>query len=120
MTQEAEWKANRAKWVAALRDPSRKQVAGRLGHQSTGGQCCLGVLAEVAGCTHEQRRSDNGDHVWDGCVDVAPGRAMGFVGLHDEVGSYGKTTLAVNNDECGMSFAQIADVIESEPPGLFR
>ena len=118
MTQAEEWKANRAKWVEALRDPSRKQAFSMLGHPDSGGQCCLGVLAEVAGCTHQQDGYTGQDR-WDGEDKVAPERAIEFVGLHDEVGSFEDTTLADDNDR-GMSLAQIADVIESEPEGLFR
>ena len=114
----SEWRANRKAWVAALRDPSRKQVAGRLGHQSTGGQCCLGVLAEVAGCTH--RRDEEWFDSWDGVDGEAPKRAMEFVGLRSPCGQYtGSKTLIALNDN-GFTFAEIADVIEREPQGLFR
>jgi hypothetical protein len=34
-------------WVAALRDPERKQVKGSLESATTGAQCCLGVLCDV-------------------------------------------------------------------------
>ena len=62
-----------------------------LGHPDSGGQCCLGVLAEVAGCTHQQDGYTGQDR-WDGEDKVAPERAIEFVGLHDEVGSFEDTT----------------------------
>ena len=109
-----EWRENRAKWVAALRDPSRTQVTGKLGHQEIGGQCCLGVLAEVAGCEYMSSGR------WDNCSGFAPYRAMEFVGLKDAKGRYGKFfSLSIDNDS-GKTFAQIAATIESEPQGLFR
>ena len=119
MTQAEEWKKNRAKWVAALRDPSRKQVAGRLGHQSTGGQCCMGVLAEIAGCTHEYYEKTN-DELWDGDRQCAPWRAMEFVGLTKQVGSYLMYRSLLRDNDSGKTFAEIADIIEREPEGLFR
>ena len=113
MTDPKDWKANRAKWVEALRDPSRKQVTGTLGHQECGGQCCLGVLAEVAGCEYMSYGR------WDNQSGLAPQRAVEFVGLNSAKGLYRRSSLADDNDR-GMSLAQIADIIESEPKGLFR
>jgi hypothetical protein len=44
MAMDAEIKAQ---WVAALREPERKQGLGKL-RSAYGGQCCLDVLAELA------------------------------------------------------------------------
>ena len=107
------WAANRRLWVEALRDPSRKQITGTLGHRECGGQCCLGVLAEVAGCEYMSYGR------WDNRSGLAPRRAVEFVGLKSAKGFYGMSSLATDNDR-GKTFAQIADIIESEPPGLFR
>ena len=118
MTDPKEWKANRAKWVEALRDPSRKQVPGVLGHPDRG-QCCLGVLAEISGCIYG-RDERFGDDCWDGECSFAPPRAMEFVGLRTMHGAYQRGSLADHNDKYFMSFAQIADLIESEPGELFH
>ena len=115
MTDPKDWPKNRELWIAALRDPKRRQIKRKLGHQDHGGQCCLGVLAEIAGC--EYRRSG----LWDGKRDNAPSRAMDFVGLRMANGEYfsGGPSLVDDNDN-DMSFREIADIIESEPEGLFR
>ena len=120
MTDPKDWPKNRQLWTTALRDPERKQTTGKLGHQDHGGQCCLGVLAEIAGCRHTHtvvigsRRE-----LWDGYSGEAPERARGFVGLRESDGAYVLTSLTGNNDR-GKTLAEIADIIESEPEGLFR
>ena len=139
MTDPKDWPKNRELWIAALRDPERRQTTGKLGHQDHGGQCCLGVLAEIAGC--EYRRSG----LWDGKRDNAPSRAIDFVGLRMGNGAYfsdarslvadndprslvadnrpflyvDPRSLVADNDD-GKTFAEIADIIEEEPEGLFR
>ena len=115
MTDPKGWPRNRQRWTAALRDPKRRQTTGELGHQNENGQCCLGVLAEVAGCAYE-------DGEWDGEVCVAPIRAMDFVGLRTSDGDYDAYSLLGDNDNDyrrGKTFAEIADIIEEEPEGLF-
>ena len=116
ITTQADWPANRRLWAEALRDESRKQVTHRLGHQGSGGQCCLGVLAEVAGCEYEDAPA--GD-CWDDSKVSAPQRAMNFVGLRTENAAYRGSSLAGDND-AGKTFAEIADIIERKPEGLFR
>ena len=108
-----DWPANRRLWTEALRDPSRKRVTGRLGHQEDGGQCPLGVLAELAGC---ERTGDG----WDHFAGALPKRAVEFVGLRSRTGFYAGGSLVRDNDNEYMTFTEIADVIESEPAGLFR
>ena len=116
MTDPEEWRENRAKWAAALRDPKRRQTTGKLGHQDKDGQCCLGVLAEIAGCEFSLAGSYCD---WDSHINNAPPRAMDFVGLQYQNGEYARSSLSNDNDG-GKSFAEIADIIESEPEGLFR
>lgn len=101
-------KANRKLWVEALRSGKYKQ--NRLGWLRIDGRyCCLGVLADVAGCEWE------GD--WIGCADgeyrYPPDRAMNFVGL----GRF--TALIAMNDAEKRRFTTIAKFIEGEPAGLF-
>ena len=118
MTDPKDWPKNRELWTTALRDPERKQIEAELGHQDRGGQCCLGVLAEIAGCTHTV---SFGQVVWDGEGTDAPSRAGDFVGLRRSDGGYfsGGRSLTEDNDG-GKTFAEIADIIEEEPKGLFR
>ena len=121
MTDPKDWPKNRELWTTALRDPKRRQTTGKLGHQDHGGQCCLGVLAEIAGCRFrlvEQERVEV--PCWGSSSDLlAPPRAEDFVGLQYPNGEYLNSSLARENDG-GKTFAEIADIIESEPEGLFR
>lgn len=113
MTLE-EMKDNRAKWVAALRSDEYKQAQGTL-RNKVGHMCCLGVLADIAGCKWKRNLADS-------AASYAPHRAMLFVGLRTNRGEFFDDTyenaLSELNDT-GLSFAQIADIIESEPEGLF-
>ena len=121
MIDPKDWPKNRELWTTALRDPERKQTEGELGHQDKDGQCCLGVLAEIAGCTHTVGTVGFERALWDGEGVDAPIRARDFVGLRRGNGEYfsGGRSLAYENDD-GKTFAEIADIIESEPEGLFR
>ncbi len=107
-------KANRKLWVEALRSGKYEQCneALRIGTAF----CCLGVLADIAGCEWE-------DELADGEMANAPARAMDFVGLRCSGGQFvddtgDMTALWSLNDE-GQTFKKIADVIESEPSNLF-
>ena len=117
-----DWKKNRAAWVAALREEDRKQTTGVL--KDDNGQCCLGVLCEVAGIpAFRSAELDNGQSLflYDGYNSLAPRVAMEFVGLKNGQGFYDlrEGSLSSDNDG-GCTFAQIADIIESEPAGLFK
>lgn len=105
---EAQQKANRKLWVEALRSGKYKQ--GKEWLIANGAYCCLGVLAKCAGYP-------SGDLAGCGTLSGFP-RALEFVGLTSDIGDYGNTTLCDRNDK-GASFAEIADIIESEPAGLF-
>ena len=108
-------KANRRLWVEALRSGKYEQGRHRL-RDNENGFCCLGVACDVFG-------PDD----WDGLkflgeVSYLPPAVMEFFGISDRRAFYRhdlmKTTLADQNDK-GKSFAEIADIIESEPLGLF-
>ena len=117
MTDPKDWPKNRELWIAALRDPKRRQIKGELGHQDKDGQCCLGVLAEIAGCefTRAGRYCYWGTH-----TNNAPPCAMDFVGLRYQNGEYFGSSLVKDNDQYDKTFAEIADIIEEEPVGMFR
>jgi hypothetical protein len=105
-------KANRKKWVKALR--SGKFAQQRDGYLRTGnGMCCLGVLADIAGCSWDSKHRADGDRHY------APLAAVGFVGLTKRTGQMADGRVLAELNDCGKSFAEIADIIESEPPGLF-
>ena len=124
---------NAKKWVKALRSGEYKQGKYALCNPLTDKYCCLGVAAdlyvkEVGDIPVE----DSGDlRAYDGRDVYPPPAVVEWVGLKDNSGRYvkpgeevtplgGITSLAYNNDEDGFSFDQIADIIESEPKGLFN
>lgn len=117
-----EMKANRRKWVEALRSGKYKQTTQVL-HDGEG-YCCLGVLACVAGKTPDQLGIEE--------TLVHFPDVMKFVGLSDDnapyltrradpddLDDYDETDCLADINDAGKSFAEIADIIESEPPGLF-
>ena len=112
----AEWKRNRKKWVNALRSGEYRQAKERLFDGDA--YCCLGVLCRVAGINAVLE--EDGSYTFDGFSKIAPDKAMEFVGLSDEAGTYarGDAVLASKND-FEFDFGEIADIIESDPPGLF-
>ena len=114
---------NAQEWVNDLRSGKFKQAKGRLGN-GRGGYCCLGVA-----CLTYQRVT--GEKIGDrrlkwrrgGGLDGALSEIREWLGLFDSEGEYvgyeGKMkALASDNDE-GKAFTEIADIIESEPEGLF-
>lgn len=132
---------NRKKWVEALRSDKYEQTTGFL--KRNNGYCCLGVLCDLAGEEFVPRSSVYAEpgtfeiHLGKdeyGCFHGealdATQKAMDFVGLRTDIGSFEQvhgddgeiigehTTLADEND-AGASFSEIADIIESNPPGLF-
>lgn len=108
-------KENRKKWVEALRSGKFEQCVGAL-HNGVG-HCCLGVLCEVAGYT--AKKGQDSYYRYEGIIGEAALPIRAFVGLSSPIGEYGGICLAELNDN-GKSFAEIADIIESEPPGLFN
>ena len=117
-------------WVDALRSGKYKQTTRWL--RDDDAFCCLGVACELFRQTH-------GDGEWVTMPDatarvfvldnvhitkILPSRVRTALGLRGNDGEYGassqakRVSLALNNDR-GMSFSEIADIIESEPEGLF-
>ena len=113
------------KWIAALLSGEYKQAQGRLHEPGTSSYCCLGVLCDLY-------RKETGKGQWDmnGCFEVnggvsgrgVPTRAVWmWGGLPDHnpdvnLSSYNlmsNGTLAAGND-AGLTFAQIAEVIEAQ------
>ena len=97
---------NAQKWVAALRSGRYKQGKGKLKAGSK--YCCLGVACKLYPGKLPALR------------DFArlPDEVQEWLGLNSDSGEFGEQCLAKINDE-GASFAEIADLIESEPEGLF-
>lgn len=130
-------------WVKALRSGKFKQTKAALRRTTTipggdpAGFCCLGVACEVY-------RKATGDGVWKQATPPVsknviafiikneeatarlPSKVRDWLGLQNSTGFYGYKgnvaigeELTVKNDN-GADFARIADIIESEPEGLFK
>lgn len=116
---------NAKKWVAALRSGNYRQGMGQL--CSDDGYCCLGVACDVAvksGLPIKVETSADQTTSYDGSSCLLPLSVMGWLGLKGRTGYIGMPfsgtrSLVDRNDSDGWSFSQIADLIESEPPGLF-
>ena len=109
-------KENRKKWTKALRSEVYKQGTEAL--MLDGFYCCLGVLCVVAGIKPDSSRQLGGWERFHGEYKVAPKAAMEFVGLADSSGGFGSGALVRMNDG-GCTFSEIADMVDSEPDGLF-
>lgn len=107
-------------WVKALRSGEFGWGKSYL-EPTKGNFCCLGVacmVAEKQGI--ELNRNDNGSLYGASLNDQIP--VMNWLGLKFPGGKYGDGNphlALVNDDADECPFAQIADIIESEPEGLF-
>lgn len=115
----------KAQWLTALRSGEYKQGSGFLrivGQNGTENRfCCLGVLCDLAvkaGVTevlterYETRYGKDGDTN----TAVLPGHVREWAGLDTHAGSYGaeKSYSLTGDNDGGMTFSEIADVIEKE------
>jgi len=121
----------RRQWVRALRSGKYKQGRRYLRKEISGEDrfCCLGVLCELAvkaKVIPEPNKVGSGyRYKYEGEAHTLPLRIQKWAGLTDEVGSFknkknGFTSLVFKNDSYKFDFQQIADIIESEPEGLFE
>lgn len=106
----------RKNWIAALRSGKYKQGRFRLFTRCDDTYCCLGVLTALAaqeGVASAEKYLENGV-----CL---PHSVADWVGLCSTNGEFekGHMSLIERNDNEGKTFAEIADIIESEPEGLF-
>ena len=118
MTTEAQDKII-ADWVAALRSGDYKQGKSYLSYQ--GKFCCLGVLCDLAvnmGVDVDVDANVCDEVYYDGKEDLPPEAIWKWVGLTDQGGSSECGQLFQLNDD-GLTFSEIADLIESRPAGLF-
>jgi hypothetical protein len=114
-----EQKEHRVALVAALRSGKYRQARNSL---NTGnGMCCLGVACDISGLgeweptTYGKIRYVLGDN---SSINYLTDELKDYFGFTSNKGKYGwHTSLAEKNDS-GASFADIADIIESEPEGL--
>lgn len=108
-------------WLAALRSGQYEQCQGALGRG--GRYCCLGVLCEEfikhEGAVLELGCDQAGDKTYDLCTGTPPETVRKWVGLRDDEGCIPGDGSLVDRNDSGKSFSEIADVIESNPPGLY-
>ena len=117
------------KWVEALRSGKYKQGFGQLKNRQNE-YCCLGVLCDLAekeGMDFGEEWVSDGHYGWRAGLKVGliPASVKEWVGLENSTSSYLEDThnhtgssLAAAND-ARRTFSEIADIIESEPKGLF-
>ena len=116
---------NAKKWVKALRSKEFKQCNGQL--KKGDGYCCLGGSCVLYAKENNENweKDDNGNDMLLKEAYVLPTDVMNWLGLNCLQGIYGKIkghprkSLADDNDG-GKTFSEIADIIESEPEGLFK
>lgn len=111
-----EQKEHRRLWVAALRSGKYEQGRGVL-RTANNQFCCLGVACDISGVGHwsDEREYYAGD---DAKYAVLPRPVMAWLGLRDTGGEFGRRDSLIDQNDGGKTFAEIADIIESEPEGL--
>jgi hypothetical protein len=111
-------------WVEALRSGKYKQSTNRLQNLDGVSYCCLGVACKVA---EEQGVSVIKDQFFPeilegGSLDMQSG-VKDFFGIVSNLGHFKdkgtNKSLTYLNDQKNFTFEELADVIESEPEGLF-
>lgn len=110
---------NAKKWVDLLRSGAFEQGTITLSRQRK--FCCLGVACELAirlGLQLDVQISGDGTVRYDDSECGLPDRVRDLFGLSDTLGVYVGGALFRDNDN-GKTFLEIADIIESEPEGLF-
>ena len=107
-------------WVDALRSGEYKQTSDTL--QNGRGYCCLGVACVVAQKNGITVLVDVDNHrvLGDNLSDQTD--VMSWLGLRQCNGAivYSSTALAVLNDRGGLTFSELADVIEWNADRLFK
>lgn len=118
------------KWVDALRSGRYEQGTEVL-HTASGRFCCLGVLCDIAvqeGIIPEpeldeaasRNRYRYGDNISQG-AQLPPPEVVKWAGWQNECPNVedvekGWIELTVLNDDHGLTFTQIADIVEKQPP----
>ena len=121
--------SNAQKWIKALRSGEFKQTKGTLTKVEDGGNahCCLGVACqiyqeEVGGLKVElSRHADCLQYNGEACEYIGHLSVVkGWLGLQNSDGYYDEGSSLVAKNDSGKTFEEIADIIESEPQGLFK
>jgi len=117
--------ANMQLVLEALRSRKYRQTKGQLAHTDLKGAnisyCCLGIMCKVYQESKgdlDMKQGSNGLYYEEHYTDL-PVKVKEWLNLRDALGTYETSSLARNNDR-GLRFSVIADIIESNPKGLFN
>lgn len=114
---------NAKKWVKALR--SGKYSQGRRWLLKDGRYCCLGVACQLAiesgvDVSVKKHPLCDGVTVFDKNDGFLPEQVSKWLGLLSFDGRFKRIESLTSRNDKGATFSEIADLIESEPKGLFR
>lgn len=118
----------RKAWVEALRSGEYKQ--GKQLLHADDRFCCLGVACKLAvedGVIPQGEPLDpdeaDSPFAYQGLTGWVPGLVQQWLGLSADMGEYtarnGRETSLARRNDSGLTFSRIAEIIESEPKGLF-
>ena len=108
---------NAKTWVEALRSGKYKQGTGQLRYEEE--FCCLGVACDLYDASRWETDKD-GELTFMDEMSVLPIKVMDWLGLEYDDGAFnGDDNSLVTMNDRGKTFNDIADIIESEPQGLF-
>ena len=117
----ASQKEARKLWVRALCSGLYKQGETYLHREDE--YCCLGVACEIYPGVLEVRVDGRGVTSYDAKAESLPDSVKDWLGLRTNFGDYvgddAENALTLDNDT-GLSFEEIAAIIESEPAGLVQ
>lgn len=101
----------KTRWIEALRSGRYKQTHGRL--YDGEGFCCLGVLCDISGLGHWDESNYYTRGSSQRALDLPPFVAE-WAALPSHPRTSDNTPLADLNDNAGLTFPQIADIIERD------
>jgi hypothetical protein len=115
----------RRQWIRALRSGKYKQTTNKL--RGCEGFCCLGVLCDLAvkaKVIPEPRVLSSDKYSYEDNTFFLPEKVQRWAGLKTSDADFKSNGLSSNlptlNDIKSNTFEQIANVIESNPKGLFE
>lgn len=119
--------SNVPKLIEALRSGKYKQTRRALHDEN--GYCCLGVACEVAienGVSIKRLSPSQNrriSYTYNGESAILPSIVQEYFGFNDNNGGYeydGSNVSLTDDNDWGKTFDEIADIIESEPEGMFE
>ena len=106
-------------WVATLRSDIYTQGKGALHDIVEDKYCCLGVACKLFTGKLEKNVQWPYMYYGDTMANDLPDKVREWLNLSSRSGRYSGSSLICDNDS-GATFEEIADLIESEPKGLFN